>query len=145
MTLVVSSNSDSFAPGTFLVQSGASAKASSALQALDTRMPDHDPELVALFLPSHCEGGYRKKHYHRQEEAFRRGISSDRQHQFETFLSFLNPLLLYTRQFRRTRKIFGLNLSGHYDVPSCLVPDKWSPTLPEPRRHHPAEWRLRAK
>jgi hypothetical protein len=31
------------------VQSGDSAKASSALQALDTRMPDHDPGFVALF------------------------------------------------------------------------------------------------
>jgi hypothetical protein len=46
----VSSSSDSFAPGTFLVQSGDSAKASSALQLLDTRVPDHDPEFVAEFL-----------------------------------------------------------------------------------------------
>ena len=39
----------SFAPGTFLVHSGDSLKASSALQALDTRTPDHAPGLVRLF------------------------------------------------------------------------------------------------
>src|SRR5436190_3281486 len=50
--LIVSSYSDSFAPGTFLVHSGDSAKASSALQLLDTRMPDHAPELVTLFCPA---------------------------------------------------------------------------------------------
>ena len=46
MILFVSSYSDSFAPGTFLVHSGDSANASSALQLLDTRMPDHDPDFV---------------------------------------------------------------------------------------------------
>src|SRR6202521_3616476 len=52
MTLFVSSYSASFAPGTFLVHSGDSAKASSALQLLDTRFPDHDPELVVLCCPA---------------------------------------------------------------------------------------------
>jgi hypothetical protein len=45
MTLFVSSYSASFAPGTFFMHSGDSAKASSALQALETRIPDHAPEL----------------------------------------------------------------------------------------------------
>jgi hypothetical protein len=54
MTLFVSSYSDSFAPGTFLVHSGDSAKASSALQLLDTRVPDHDPGFVAEFLGLFC-------------------------------------------------------------------------------------------
>src|SRR5436309_2115561 len=56
MTLFVSSYSDSFAPGTFLVHSGDSAKASSALQLLDTRMPDHDPDFVVLFCPATASG-----------------------------------------------------------------------------------------
>lgn len=42
MTLVVSSYRASLAPGTFLLHSGDSLNASSALQLLDTRMPDHD-------------------------------------------------------------------------------------------------------
>src|SRR5260370_10651337 len=54
ITLFVSSYSDSFAPGTFLAHSGDSAKASSALQLLDTRMPDHDPGFVAEFLGLFC-------------------------------------------------------------------------------------------
>src|SRR5467141_1430582 len=50
ITLFVSSSSDSFAPGTFLVQSGDSLNASSALQLLDTKVPDHDPEFLAELL-----------------------------------------------------------------------------------------------
>jgi hypothetical protein len=56
MTLFVSSYSDTFAPGTFLVHSDDSAKASSALQLLDTRTPDQDPDLVALFCPATARG-----------------------------------------------------------------------------------------
>jgi hypothetical protein len=56
MTLFVSSYSDTFAPGTFLVHSGDSAKASSALQLLDTRTPDHDPGLVAVFCSAAARG-----------------------------------------------------------------------------------------
>src|SRR5256885_5867085 len=55
MTLFVSSYSASLAPGTFLVHSGDSAKASSALQLLDTRVPDHDPDFVAEFLGLFCQ------------------------------------------------------------------------------------------
>ncbi len=48
------------APGTSLVHSGDSAKASSALQLLETRTPDHDPAFVpefpALFCPATAKG-----------------------------------------------------------------------------------------
>src|ERR1700731_4540859 len=54
MTRFVSSYRASFAPGTFLVHSGDSAKASSALQLLDTMMPDHDPDFVAEFIELFC-------------------------------------------------------------------------------------------
>jgi hypothetical protein len=43
-----------------LVHSGDSLKASSALQLLDTRIPDHDPELVALFCPATARGAIEK-------------------------------------------------------------------------------------
>src|SRR5882672_12611863 len=55
MTLFVSSYRASLAPGTFLVHSGDSAKASSALQLLDSRVPDHDPDCVAEFLGLFCQ------------------------------------------------------------------------------------------
>src|SRR6267143_3428449 len=44
MTRLVSSYSDSFASGTLLMHSGDSANASSALQLLETRMADHEPD-----------------------------------------------------------------------------------------------------
>src|SRR6266436_5107803 len=60
ITLFVSSSSAAFALGTFLVQSGTSAKASSALQLLDTSVPDHAPELVVelpeLLCPAAARG-----------------------------------------------------------------------------------------
>src|SRR5512137_2020366 len=50
ITLFVSSYSASFAPGTLFMHSGDSANASSALQLLDTTVPDHALDVVAEFL-----------------------------------------------------------------------------------------------
>src|ERR1700687_1462554 len=52
MTLLVSSYSANFAPGTFLAHSGDSLNPSSALQALVTIVPDHDLEFVVLSCPT---------------------------------------------------------------------------------------------
>jgi hypothetical protein len=70
MTLFVSSYSDSFAPGTFLVHSGDSAKASSALQLLDTRVPDHDPGVVVLFCPAIATGAIEKNATRQRKKRF---------------------------------------------------------------------------
>src|SRR5437016_9564955 len=74
ITLFVSSYSASFAPGTFLVHSGDSAKASSALQLLDTRIPDHDPDFVAefieLFCPATARGAMEKSTARQRKKRF---------------------------------------------------------------------------
>src|SRR5882762_6996440 len=70
MTLFVSSYSDSFAPGTFLVHSGNSAKASSALQLLDTRVPDHDRRVVVLFCPAIATGAIEKNATRQRKKRF---------------------------------------------------------------------------
>src|SRR6266436_1021867 len=71
MTLFVSSYSDSFAPGTFLVHSGDSAKASSALQLLDTRTPDHDPGFV-VFCPATAIGVIEKSDTRQRKKRLRK-------------------------------------------------------------------------
>src|ERR1700680_2391446 len=52
MTRLVSSYKASLAPGTSLAHSGDSAKASSALQLLETRMPDQDDVFGLLLWPA---------------------------------------------------------------------------------------------
>src|SRR5256886_16679411 len=70
MTLFVSSYRASFAPGTLLVHSGDSAKASSALQLLDTRMPDHDPGLITLFCPAIVKAAIEKSANRQRKKRF---------------------------------------------------------------------------
>src|SRR6266852_2821966 len=70
MTRFVSSYNDSFAPGTFLRHSGDSAKASSALHALDTRMPGHDPGFVVLLCPAAAGGAKEKSVARRKKNGF---------------------------------------------------------------------------
>jgi len=78
MTLLVSSYKASFAPGRFLVQSGDSLNASSALQLLDTRVPDHDPGFVVefvvlaleLFCPATAKGAMEKTAARKRRKRF---------------------------------------------------------------------------
>ena len=45
--------------------------ASSALQALDARVPDQEPDFIVLPCPATARGGYGKVRYQIEEEAFR--------------------------------------------------------------------------
>jgi hypothetical protein len=70
MTLLVSSYSDSFAPGTLLVHSEDSANASSALQPLETRMPDHDPDSNLMFWPASVKGAIEERASRQRKKRF---------------------------------------------------------------------------
>src|SRR6266849_7815769 len=104
MTRFVSSYNDSFAPGTFLRHSGDSAKASSALHALDTRMPDHDPGFVVLLCPAAAGGAKEKSVARRKKNGFAvvESVRTDRINSRPSF-PYWNPLVLYAGPPRRTR------------------------------------------
>src|SRR5579859_1352475 len=72
ITRSVSSYSASWAPGMSLVQSGDSAKASSALQLLETRMPDQAPDFVATF----CAAGARDVRKRRAQKRKKRVVEN---------------------------------------------------------------------
>src|ERR1700675_1877502 len=85
ITRSVSSYSATFAPGTSSVHSGISPKASSALQLLETSVPDHAPlDFVVLFCLAATAAT--------QESAARQSIEgfvmeSDRRHRLETLIA----------------------------------------------------------
>src|SRR5713226_1492401 len=80
----------------FLVHSGDSAKASSALQALDTSMPDQDPGFVALFCPATARGTMEKSVSKRRKQHFAvESVLTDSFNLRPLFRS-QNSLVLYT-------------------------------------------------
>src|SRR5260370_38564388 len=83
------------------VQSGDSAKASSALQALDTIIPDHDPGLAALFCPASAKGTVEKRASIMVKEHFQVKSALTDRHNFR--LSFRSySLVVYTGSSERT-------------------------------------------
>src|SRR5258708_17369602 len=84
-----------------LVQSGDSAKASSALQALDTRIPDHDPAFVSLFCAASARGTMEKSASKGVKDHF--AVKAILTGSFNLRLSFRSySLVLYTGSSERT-------------------------------------------
>jgi hypothetical protein len=75
---------------------------SSALQELETRIPDHGPDSAGLFCPASWKRDHGKC-YQRENEAFQREKSSVRQHKFDTSLLLPVPPVAFVSQSSLTR------------------------------------------